>query len=367
MRVAETRIDLGLAALVVLAAPVAHAAAATHPLYPAIHVIPAAEVLRDHTETGADGLLYFVDASGTRWKLLTSVWDPEIANPGDGEFHAMEGAEVLALLDSVPGRFLSPLSLDIFLLPYPRAGALSSGCSTGAIYLSPGVRPYTPEQVARLTAHELGHAVQRAFLTDSDIVEWGVYRSLRRIEDPDLFRDDAAHAWRPREIFAEDFRVLCGGELAAGDGSVENSILDSPRQHSELISFIWALPGGASIPAKGEAMVQTATTAWIAYPNPARTGEPVYLQAPRAIAETEDAQKGGGSIGGGGTLRLVLFDATGREIGRREATASLDPILLNLRDAGGRDLPAGAYWVRLVFSSGRQNPRTIPVRLLSRG
>ena len=202
--------------------------AGTLPTLAGIQVIPADDVLRDHTESGPNGSLYFIDAVGARWELVISASDPRIANSGDGSFHAVDESDALSALGAISGDFLASLSCEIYLLPYPRAASLSSSFDGHAIYLSPGCFAYTPAQVAGLVSHELGHAVQHALLPDTDTAKWAEYECLRGIADSTLYRDDAAHANRPHEIFAEDFRVLCGGALAAGGGSVENPSIGSP-------------------------------------------------------------------------------------------------------------------------------------------
>jgi hypothetical protein len=344
---------LGLAglagALAALPAP-----AESLPPFPTIHVVPAAQVLSEYTETGADGALYFLDGSGARWKFILSPVDPEIANAGDGAFHPVEASEVLALLGEVPGQFLSPLSIDIFLLPYPRSGCLSSACDDRAVYLSPGVHPYTPEQAAHLAAHELGHAVQRAILPDSNLVGWTLYRSLRGLTDTTMYCGAAPHAQRPHEIFAEDFRVLFGGELAAGDGSVENADLDSPAGNEELKAFFYSLAAGTAAPVGPLAKASVPCGDWVAYPNPARVGETMLVRAPLAVGAGNDA-------GPGGRVTLGLYDVSGREVLRVEAAGDLGPIPLPAHDQSGRALPAGSYWIR-AGAPGAGAPVVIPVR-----
>ena len=70
-------------------------------------------------------------------------------------------------------------------------------------------------------------------------------RALRGIADLATYDASARHENRPHEIFAEDFRVLFGGALAVGSGSIENAALVSPQSVSGLREF---LAGLASTP-----------------------------------------------------------------------------------------------------------------------
>ena len=87
-----------------------------------------------------------------------------------------------------------------------------------------------------IVAHELGHAFQHHFLPDGSDA-WTQYHTLRGISDPARYSDAGPHAYRPHEIFAEDFRVLFGGSIAAFGGYIENTSLASPVAVSGLENF----------------------------------------------------------------------------------------------------------------------------------
>ncbi len=70
---------------------------------------------------------------------------------------------------------------------------------------------------------------------------WDEYRRIRGIEDEITFSNTARHAYRPREIFAEDFRVLFGGAAAFFGGRVENPELPSPVTVAGLEEFFLGL------------------------------------------------------------------------------------------------------------------------------
>lgn len=339
-------------ALLGLSAPVS---AGTHPLYPNVRIISADDVLRDHTETAPDGTLFFVDARGAHRPLVTSTSDPRIANAGDGSFHAVEEASVLSVLGTIRSEFLAFLSVDIYLLPYPRAGLLSSGFDGEAIYLSPGCLPYSPAQAAGLIGHELGHAVHHSLLPDTDTVRWAEYETLRGIADSTVYWAAAAHANRPHEIFAEDFRVLYGGALAAGDGSVENPVIGSPLSRPDVQDFFESLVAwtpAAVDPAKDAG---PAASTWTASPNPSRPGQAIVLRQP-VVAAIENGDSSGGPV------TVVVFDAGGREVSRQAANSRSGLLDIPTRDAAGRELAAGAYWARVVATDGSTRTFTVSFR-----
>jgi hypothetical protein len=349
----------GLAAVVIVAVALlglsVPVSAGSHDSPSGIRVISAAEVLRHHTETGPDGSLYFVDAIGARWALVTSISDPEIANAGDGSFHAMDEAIVLSVVGTIPNEFLAPLSVEIYLLPYPRAASLSSSFDGGAIYLSPGCLPYTPAQAAGLVCHELGHAVQRALMPDTDTARWAEYKLLRGIADSTLYRADAAHANRPHEIFAEDFRVLFGGALAAGSGSVENLAVGSPVSRPEVKAFFERLVGASTSPIAPAESPDLMMATWTASPNPSRAGQSVVLRPSVLVAAAYHGTPDG-------PVTIVVFDPSGREVSRQAVDTLLEPLQVPTRDPAGHELAAGAYWAQVVPVDGSTRPVTVPFR-----
>lgn len=186
-----------------------------------------------------DGRLWFELASGVRWELVTSTDDPAIANPGDGRFHPYEAAEVTRALSEV--KFpLDGVAAEVFILPFPRRAGLESAAGPGLILLSPGVRELPRSHQHSEFTHELGHVVQYARMPDSDTQRWGRYASMRGLSlDPEQVV--TAHADKPHEIFAEDFRALFGSALANESGTIENAGLTYPTAISGLEQFFLSL------------------------------------------------------------------------------------------------------------------------------
>ena len=231
-------ITMGLTAASLLATP----ASATE-LQSAAHA--RGFVIHDAQETlerfcrAEDGRLWFELSTGVRWELITSTSDPAITNPGDGRFHAYDAAEVARALSEV--KFpLDGVAAEIFILPFPRRAGLESAAGPGLILLSPGVRELPRTHQHSEFTHELGHVVQYARMPDSDAQRWGRYAAMRGLSlQPE--QGITAHADKPHEIFAEDFRALFGGALANESGTIENAGLTYPTAIAGLEAFFLSL------------------------------------------------------------------------------------------------------------------------------
>ena len=264
-----------------------------------------------------DGRLWLCLPQGARFELVTSTRDPVISNPGDGSFHPFDESVVRAALNEVHFP-LHGVAAEILLLPYPRRDGLQSAAGNGLILLSPGVMPLSASQQHAELVHELGHVVQYGFMPDHAVDLWSRYRALRGLTDLSRYSQDAAHADRPHEIFAEDFRALFGGGLANYSGTIENPALCMPQAVSGLQAFMLHLAG---IPLNAGRLE--------AYPNPSAGAMRL-----RRI--------------GGEAQPVDVFDITGRRV------ATLEPRLAaggwewdwNGRGVGGRALGAGMWLAR---------------------
>jgi hypothetical protein len=287
-----------------------------------IVIHPPDEVLTRWTAK-AGGKLYFQSPEGETWEMVTAIDDPAILNPGQGAFYPLDPQVVREALDAitVPGQLLSG---DVFLLPYPRRDLLDSSAGDQAIYLSPGVAPLPPDRVHALVAHEVGHLVHKALLPDNDLQGWMAYRAIRGIQDVSVYNGKAAHRNRPHEIFAEDFRVLFGGNDAVTSGSIENRELAYPTRVPGLREFMLALADPQRL-----ARVQP-TQRLVAFPNP--SPGPVRFALTGVAPETA------------GAPRLTVFDIRGRRI----AAPAGDAGAWDGRDDGGVPVSPGIYFLRVV-------------------
>ena len=278
----------------------------------------AEETLRDFC-VHENGVLWLVLPGGARHELVTSTDDPAIVNRGDGSFHPFEEREVRAALAALR----HPLGLvraEVFLLPYPRRAGLESASAPRLILLSPGVRPLSVEHQHAEFVHELGHVVQYARMPESEVRQWERYRELRGITDATVYNAWAAHANRPREIFAEDFRALFGGASATYSGTVENATLAPPASVAGLEEFMRA------VAAEGATAGEHALSC---FPNPSR--------GPMSFARA-----------GGSATALDVFDLSGRRIASLQPVAAAGTVTWRWdgRDQGGAPVGAGMFFAR---------------------
>lgn len=311
---------------------------------PGVVVVSPQEILDYYTTVAPDGALLFTDRGGVTWRLIDDVDDPEITNPSVEGFFPMDTAEVLDALSALPMDFLLPADVPIFVLPFPRSGLLDSSADEHGIYLSPGMNPVPAETVHQVTTHEFGHIVHHRLLPDSDTKGWDDYRGLRGLEDDSVFHQAAAHAYRPHEIFAEDFRVLFGGALAAGDGSVENPELASPQYDSDLESFFLDLPLEL-LGSTASVSFARVETQWTVSPNPVPRNGRLELGAVGSRSDLDLVEESRAN-----SERAELFDAQGRRVLTLPLVADgAGRWSVTLADLG---LRPGTYWVRVGWSTG---------------
>lgn len=339
--------SLVLACVASAGSPAAVDAAVSVPGAPGVQVIPPDEVLASYTFVAPDGAILFTDAEGVTWRLISDPDDPEISNPNVSGFHPANLDAVVATLDALPDDYLWSLDCLVFVLPYPRSGALSSSATAGAIYLSPGVQPLEDGPVLRaMVAHEFGHVVQRNLAPEGS-ARWVEYRKLRQIEDEATYNATAPHAYRPREIFAEDFRVLCGDPVASGDGTVENPELASPWNDPDLVAFFADLPGLGPTAALHESRRAQDLSL---YPNPLPASAALHVRWTSPAGESPALAS-----------RADLVDVSGRSVGTVDLVAEGSGVF---RAASGSfaGLESGAYW--LVLRTAGAAPRAVSFRLL---
>jgi len=92
----------------------------------------------------------------------------------------------------------------------------------------------TDQAIATLAIHELGHNVDFQLMTPE---LWKEYSEIRGITDKTLYNNNRPESkMRPQEIFAEDFRLLYGGEDARVRAH-QNTDLYNPQESEELKAF----------------------------------------------------------------------------------------------------------------------------------
>jgi len=317
------RFAITLGIVLALFAPRAHAneLATSEPARAGGIVVHDALETLDRCHSDADGRLWLALPGGAEFELVTSPADPAIANPGDGAFHPFDASIVRAAVAAV--RFpLAAIAADVWILPYPRRAGLESAGGARLVLLAPGVRPLDPERQHSELVHELGHVVQRALAPDGSPV-WADYRARRGITDEATYSAAGAHAYRPHEIFAEDFRALFGDAQATYSGTIENPSLAAPAAVPDLARFMLAL-AGTSPAATGSAASLAAS------PNPAR-GPVAFRRVGTAAAP------------------LDLFDAAGRRVRTLEPEVAGGVVRWTWdgRDAAGRAPAPGVVYARV--------------------
>ncbi len=272
--------------------------------------------------------------------VITDINDPSIWNKGDGEFHPFPAnmtLEALRQIDLPAGN----LSLRVYLLPYPRRDVLVSSTSGGEIFLSPHVLEIDPSVLAYIVAHEVGHVFHNRFMPDGSSV-WEEYRTLRGISDESRFYDSASHAYRPREILAEDFRVLFGGEEARMDGRVENVEIALPEDVGGLRSFFVRV-------ARTTVAARTPLIAASSYPNPFNPDTEIRVGVPSEL------------VAGGAPVSVRIYSVTGalvKELYSGRATGDF-VVRWDGTDRNGSAVASATYYAAVRVGDARETVRLL--------
>jgi hypothetical protein len=261
-----------------------------------------------------NGITYLAFPGARRWALEGS--------PAD--FCAMQVDEVAEAVEAVEFP-LEKVRIRILILPLPRRDLPKSSAEGSVIFLSPGRILHHTEHIHYTVAHEIGHVIHNTLMPDGRDDLWREYSSLRGLTySADA---DAPHSRRLHEVFAEDFRVLFGGEIARCGGEVENHEIQSPFEVAGLRDFMLSLAGEYS-----ERLMLTS------YPNPFETGVVI-----RASAAGQEA----------GLDEVVVFEVTGRVVRTIVPPwPGCQEVVWDGRGAEGRPVAPGIYMV-LARSGGR--------------
>jgi len=294
----------------------------------AVRIVGPDEVLKRYCRAEGDRLRLVVPGVAPQ-ELVTRVDDPLVANQGDGSFHPLD-PEVVAR--AIQGLTFPVDQVDavVYVLPYPRRAGLESGAAPGALLLSPGVRPVPDATVHAVVAHEFGHVVQYQLATQGSAA-WAAYATLRGLPTAGRDTDALAHVDRPREVFAEDFRTLCGSPLARTSGTSENAMMTPSQSVEGLAAFLLDLPDRARRTA-----LESHTVA--VYPNPFRSATTVVF-TPRAGAALSTAAP---------VRKVRILDVRGRIVRTDSVPAMGDGSATwhwDGTDQQGMRLAPGAYFV----------------------
>jgi hypothetical protein len=291
----------------------------------AVRIVGPDEVLKRYCRAEGDRLRLVVPGVAPQ-ELVTRVDDPIVANQGDGSFHPLDPVVVAQAIQGLTFP-VDQVDAVVYVLPYPRRAGLESGAAPGALLLSPGVRPVPDATVHAVVAHEFGHVVQYQLATEGSAA-WAAYAALRGLPTAGRDTDALAHVGRPREIFAEDFRTLCGSPLARASGTAENAMMLPSQGIDGLAAFLLDLPERARRTALASRNVAV-------YPNPFRS-ETTIVFNPRAGSTSAAAHN------------VRIFDVRGRIVRSDSVPAGSDGSATwrwDGRDQGGMKLAPGAYFL----------------------
>lgn len=297
-------------------------------------------ILEQMTERDDEGRLIMRLEDGTGYLLIDDISDPVITNSGDGSFHPMKTELVLgALGDVCLGSTEMDIEIEVYILPYPRSGLLASSNRGNRIFLSPGVYEIGFYTGYCIITHEFGHAFQNRYAPDEEGENWIRYLNLRGIYGDPRFMNYTCHMDNPREVFAEDFRFLFGGEPARYSGTIENRSLTLPDQVSGLEEFFIALSAGeAQVLADGAHPAAGRLISSTVYPNPFNPSTTIRVELD------------GGAAGAAGDVGIGVYRADGALVKQLRSGPAVEGIVTALwdgRDRNGRDVASGVYFYRV--------------------
>jgi hypothetical protein len=271
--------------------------------------------------------------------VITDIANPAIANKGDGQFHAFPTQDVVTTLRAISNP-ADRITVRIYELPFPRPNILVSSTSGADMFLSPQVLDVDPMVTAYIVSHEMGHVFHNRFMPDGGAA-WANYERLRGIDDPNRFFDTASHAYRPKEIFAEDFRVLFGAPLGRMDGRVENPEIALPASVNGLDAFYASVASGAS--AKTPAIVASS------YPNPFNPSTEIRVVVPQELVQqSAPVSIRVFSVTGALVKDLYSGSAVGDFVARWDGT-----------DRNGNPVASSTYYAAIQVGSARETVKLL--------
>ena len=250
----------------------------------------------------------------------------------DGSYVPFDEEQVVAALRAMQG-FSTDVHVDVFILPAPPAHVQSSYATGNTMYLAPGSGVIAASTQAYIVTHEMGHILTWAFM-DGDAARWTAYMELRGL-DAVVNGPGARHADRAREILAEDFRFLFGGDLATASGSIENHDILLPTHVMGLEELLAGFMTGREAFAAGRVLGSQA------FPNPCNPRTSIFLRV------------GGGVLIDPDTAVLQVFDLRGALVKTvRGGLQDGDRVLVDWQgdDNNGTAVASGRYLYVLQVS-----------------
>lgn len=277
--------------------------------------------IHDAAETAA---MCVGKADGTR-EFSHPLGGSVLLAPSTRALYPFDPEVVAAALADMHG-FDTDVDVQVYILDGIPAETGSSFARRGAMFLSPSFAPADPAIVSYIATHEMGHVLTWAFV-DGQPGRWEAYASARGL-DLAATGPTAPHAWRAREILAEDIRYLFGGSLATRGAGIENHALATPDRVEGLESLLAGYLAGTA-----------ATTAAIAhaFPNPCNPRTTLELVLPAGMATDAGAD-------------VVIHDIGGRLVRKLQGGVAANgrvAVTWDGLDDGGRPVPSGRYLYRM--------------------
>ncbi len=221
-----------------------------------------------------------VAADGSRVLADARVGTVALA-PSTRTLYPFDADVVLAALRDMRG-FSCDVEVEVYILDGIPVETGGSFARRGVIFLSPSYAPVSDGIVSYITTHEMGHVLTWAAM-DGRQARWDAYAQLRGL-DLSTAGADAPHAFRAREIAAEDFRYLFGGALATANIGLENPTLATPDRiaglRDLLVSFL------------DDTAPSVATVTSRAFPNPCNPRTTIELLLPAGVDASGGAEVG---------------------------------------------------------------------------
>lgn len=315
------------------------------------------EMILEHlTERDSEGLLYFRPPGELlKYRLVEDINDEVIVNKGDGEFHPFNPTSIVQAFEAIEmGKAAIDCAIDVYILPYPRYYPLTSSSSGNRIFLSPGVYEMSSYVQAYTVTHEFGHSFQYVYMPEEDTEGWYQYLTMRGIYGDPNYSCTAEHMNRPKEIFAEDFRFLFGGDYATYSGAIENADLVVPSLVPGLESFMICLvTGDDAIDISRESADARELLVASNYPNPFNPVTVIRLRFSDAVSSgTHDIDLKIYSVDG----RLV------RDLYNGPVDGDQFSIAWNGTDDGGTPVASGLYFFRVRSDAGATSGKMLLMR-----
>lgn len=306
--------------------------AATVAATAALIVLAASTARAARTETFANGIrATFHDAAETAAMCVAKAdGSREFSHPLAGSVTLAPATRtvypfdidvVAAALADMSG-FVTDVDVQVFVLDGIPAETGGSFARRGAMFLSPSYAPADPAITAYITTHEMGHVLTWAYV-DGQPGRWEAYARARGL-DLATSGPAAPHAWRAREILAEDIRFLFGGTLATRNIGLENHALATPDQVAGLEAMLAGYFAGVAGPAIARAH---------AFPNPCNPRTTLELVLPAGAPAAGEAT-------------VVIHDLGGRLVRKLQGGLAANErvaVTWDGLDDGGRPVPSGRY------------------------